>query len=313
MIILVGGSGFIGSNLAFKLIKKKINFRILDIKINPKLIAHTTIVNILDKKKLINCIPANSVIINLAAVHYDDEKTEDYYLVNVQGSKNLCAAALLKNCRRIIFFSSVSVYGFAKPFADENSPQNANNHYGKSKKKAELAYLNWNIKNKNNKLVILRPTAIFGPGNRGNIFNLINQIYKGPIFIVGNGKNTKSLAYIENITDFILYILPLKDKIMIHNYVDEPQLTLKELIIFCKIKFNNTENIKKIPYFILFGSAFILDFLSFIFNKKFKINRMRIKKLVTESSYKANLNGFVPKYTLKQGLEKTIKKEFDIF
>ena len=100
---------------------------------------------------------------------------------------------------------------------------------------------------------------------------------------------------------------------MICNYVDKPQLTLKELISFCKKEFNQDENIKKIPYIVLFAFALTLDLLSFIFNKKFKINRARIKKFTAESSYQANLNGFVPKFSLKEGLKQTIKKEFNIF
>lgn len=313
MIVLVGGSGFIGSNLASKLIRKNINFKILDIKVNKKFSKYTSIVNILDKKNLTNNIPINSIIINFAAVHYDNEKIEDYYSVNVDGSKNLCEVATFKNCRKIIFISSVSVYGFARPFSDEDCPQNPNNHYGKSKKKAEGVYLEWNKKNENNELVILRPTATFGPGNRGNIFNLINQIYKGPIFIIGNGKNTKSLAYVENVTDFILYIISLKKKIIVSNYIDEPQLTLKELITFCNEQFNRNKSVKKVPYIIVFLFVIMLDFISYIFKKKFKINSIRIKKLISESSYKANLRGFVPRYNLKEGLRETIKREFSIF
>lgn len=313
MIVLIGGSGFIGSNLASKLKKKKIAFKILDIKINKELENFTTLVNILDKKKLVRHIPLNSIIINLAAVHHDDEKKRDYYSVNVEGSKNICEAALLNKCKKIIFFSSVSVYGLAKPFADENFPQNADNHYGKSKKKAEIVYLEWSKIHKNNKLAIIRPTAVLGPGNRGNIFNLIHQIYKGPVFIVGSGKNIKSLAYLENVTDYILYILSLKKKIFISNYVDQPQLTLKEIIILCNKAFNNKNNIIKIPYVIAFLFAFILDLVSYIFNKKFKINRIRIKKLVSETSYQANFGSFKPSYSLKDGLRETIKKEFGIF
>ena len=57
----------------------------------------------------------------------------------------------------------------------------------------------------------------------------------------------------------------------------------------------------------------MLDFISYIFKKKFKINSIRIKKLISESSYKANLRGFVPRYNLKEGLRETIKREFSIF
>ena len=312
MIVLIGGSGFIGSNLAYKLKQYKKDFKILDINLNPEFKNWTVIVNILDKNNLIKNIPANSVIINLAAIHRDDEKREDYYSVNVEGSKNICEAAELKNCKKIIFLSSVAIYGFAKPFSDENSFQNPYNYYGKSKKKAEKIYLNWNKESQDNQLIIIRPTAVFGPGNRGNIFTLINQIYKGPFFMVGKGKNTKSIAYIENVTDFIIHLLWLRKKLVITNYVDEPQLTLHELIMFCKKELKDNTKLKTIPFQVIFFVAIIFDFISFFVNKKFKISKIRIKKFITESSYSSNFNGFVAKHSLKDGLSVTIKKQFNI-
>jgi len=312
MIVLIGGSGFIGSNLASKLKKKKKSFKILDINVNPKFEYCTKIVDILDKSSLIKNIPAHSVIINLAAIHRDDEKKDDYYLVNVNGSRNICEVAELKNCKKIIFFSSVAVYGFAKPFADESCFKNPYNHYGNSKKKAEKIYLNWNKKNKNNKLVIIRPTAVFGPGNRGNIFNLINQIYKGPFFMIGNARNVKSIAYIENVTDFTIYLLSFTKKKVICNYVDEPQLSLNELIIFIRKELKIENKLIRIPYPVIFFVASIFDFISFIFNKKFKISRIRVRKFITDSSYRSNCNGFLANFSLKDGLRRTIKKQFNV-
>ena len=51
-------------------------------------------------------------------------------------------------------------------------------------------------------LIIVRPTVIFGEGNRGNVFNLLNQIASGKFFMVGKGENKKSMAYIHNIVAF---------------------------------------------------------------------------------------------------------------
>lgn len=312
MIVLIGGSGFIGSYISHQLKSKNEDFIILDIKQNELFKEKTKIVNILDKEKLSNFIPENSTIINLAAMHRDDDSVDDYYLVNVKGSENICEIALKKNCKNILFFSTVAIYGKAHPLADEQTAQKPYNHYGKSKKKAEEVYLDWQKKDENHSLTIIRPTAVFGKGNRGNIFNLISQIKKGPFFMIGNGNNIKSIAYVENLVEFTLYLLRLKKKIKIHNYVDEPQITLKELVLFIREQFNIKTKLRYLPYPIAFLGGTIFDFLSKILNKKLKISRVRVEKFIIESSYSANLSGYKRTYNLKEALKKTIIEEFNI-
>jgi GlcNAc-P-P-Und epimerase len=312
MIVLIGGAGFIGSCIAEKLKKENKEFVILDIKQNELFEKKTKIVNILDKKKLEDFIPENSTIINLAAVHRDDDAVDDYYLVNVKGSENICEIAIKKNCKNIFFFSTVAVYGKAPPLADEKTDQKPFNHYGKSKKQAEEVYLDWRKKDENHSLTIIRPTAVFGKGNRGNIFNLISQIKKGPFFMIGNGNNIKSIAFVENLVEFTLYLLRLKKKTKIHNYVDEPQMTLKELVLFIRVQFNIKTRLRYLPYSIAFLGGTIFDFLSKILNKKLKISRVRVEKFIIESSYSANLSGYKRTYNLREALKKTIVEEFNI-
>ena len=45
----------------------------------------------------------------------------------------------------------------------------------------------------------MRPTVIFGEGNRENVFNLLNQIASGSFIMVGRGEIKKSVAYFGNI------------------------------------------------------------------------------------------------------------------
>ena len=51
-------------------------------------------------------------------------------------------------------------------------------------------------------LIIVRPTVIFGEGNRGNVYNLFKQIASNKFLMVGDGNNKKSLAYIGNVVAF---------------------------------------------------------------------------------------------------------------
>ena len=60
-----------------------------------------------------NSIEGYDLIINLAAEHKDNiEPKTRYDEVNVEGARNVCAAAERFNIKHIIFTSSVAVYGF---------------------------------------------------------------------------------------------------------------------------------------------------------------------------------------------------------
>ena len=81
-----------------------------------------------------------------------------------------------------------------------------------------------------NSLVIVRPTVIFSEGNRGNVFNLLNEMASGKFLMVGKGENKKSMAYIGNIVAFIETCVASEQKYGIYNYVDTPDLTMNELV-----------------------------------------------------------------------------------
>ena len=81
---------------------------------------------------------------------------------------------------RIVFTSSVAVYGFAPPDTSEAGDISYFNEYGRTKHIAEKVYADWQAEDPLNRcLVIVRPTVIFGPGNRGNVYNLLRQIANG--------------------------------------------------------------------------------------------------------------------------------------
>ena len=80
----------------------------------------------------------------------------------------------------------------------------------------------------NRSLVIIRPTAVFGEENRGNVYNLLKQINSKNFIMIGNGKNKKSIAYVRNVADFIIFSTKLNSGIHIYNYIDKPDLTMNE-------------------------------------------------------------------------------------
>ena len=234
--------------------------------------------------------------------------------MNVEGAKNLCSIANKKNIKTIIFTSSVAVYGFAEKNSDERAPINPFNHYGRSKAQAEKIYLDWfNEDPTSRRLIIIRPTAIFGKNNRGNIFNLFKQIESGMFTMIGSGKNIKSIAYVENVSEFIDYSLNISNGLYIFNYVDKPDMDMNELVATTQkiLKVRSTINLK-IPYFLAIILGYIADFVGFVLNKNIPISSIRIKKFCSDTQFDTSINStkFVASYSLEEAIKETLEFEF---
>ena len=163
-IILFGGSGFVGTNLTKKLKDKSISSIVYD-KRKPVLDCEYVKCDVTSLDKPLKNQQAD-IVINLAAEHRDDvTPISKYYDVNVNGAKNVCEYATSVGAKKIIFTSSVAIYGFAKPNTGEDGEINHFNEYGKTKFLAEKVYKHWQEEDlENRSLVIIRPTVIFGPG-----------------------------------------------------------------------------------------------------------------------------------------------------
>ena len=322
MIYVAGGSGFIGTSLCRRLEAAGKLFTIVDKAGSVSFPACTRIADVRDPGALMNAFmdaseSADNIIINLAAEHHDNVSPVSLYdELNVYGAKNICETAKKKNINRIVFTSSVAVYGFAPPGTDENGSINYFNHYGRTKWLAENIYREWLQEDPAGRsLVIIRPTVVFGENNRGNVYNLMSQIASGRFIMVGNGKNRKSMAYVENVTAFIEYALSFKTGIHLYNYIDKPDMDMNTLVALVKNMLGKKKGFIssiKVPYGAGLFAGYLFDALSAVTGKKFPVSSIRIKKFTTDTLFGTSLaeTGFVPPVKLDEGLRKTIHHEF---
>jgi nucleoside-diphosphate-sugar epimerase len=204
-ICIIGGAGFIGSRLAQDLSARDSSVRVLDIVAPPATGAGLHVdyhqIDVRDVASLLPAMANCDVIVNLAAAHRDDVRPRRLYdEVNVEGARNVCKAAESNGIKTIVFTSSVAVYGSAPENADEAQPHHPSNDYGRTKSEAERVYIMWQKRDpRARRLVIVRPTVVFGPGNRGNVYTLISQVAAGRFLMVGDGRNRKSMAYVDSL------------------------------------------------------------------------------------------------------------------
>ena len=211
------------------LAKKQQDFEIIDLKMSNQFAPKCKIADVRNPETLRKTITGD-VVVNLAAVHRDDVRDKsEYQRTNVEGAENVALVCEEKGIQKIVFTSTVAVYGFAEPGTDETGIINPFNEYGRTKFEAEENLRAWQAKGENS-LIIIRSTVIFGEGNRGNVFNLLNQIASGKFLMVGKGENKKSMAYIGNIVAFLETCIAADQKYGVYNYVDTPDLTMNELV-----------------------------------------------------------------------------------
>lgn len=311
-IYVIGGSGFLGSSLLKVIQSSGMNGYSCDIKKTD--LSNYIFVDV-TKPKSLEKISKADAIINLAAVHRDDvTPLSRYDDVNVFGAENICKVAATKKINTIIFTSSVAVYGFAPKNTDEKGDKNYFNDYGRTKFLAENIFKKWQKENPEERcLVIIRPTVIFGKGNRGNVYNLLKAIASRKFIMFGKGKNKKSMAYVENVSSFIINTLNFDPGVHVYNYADKPDLTINELVIFCrKILFEKTNLGLKLPKFIGVIAGYIFDVMSSVSGKKLNVSSIRVKKFFSDSSFDTSKKDkiFKPPFSLLDGLEQTIIYEF---
>lgn len=315
MITITGGAGFIGTSVCAHLTRDAQPFEIIDKVVSREFPSQTRLADLRNPHDLEAAIAPGTNILHLAAEHRDDVRpTSLYHDVNVQGAENLCASAEKKGVRKIVFTSTVAVYGFADPGTDESGPIRPFNEYGRSKAQAENVLRRWQSHDPNDRtLVIVRPTVVFGERNRGNVYNLIRQIHSGRFMMVGNGLNRKSMAYVENVSSFLIHCLQFPPGVHVYNYVDKPDFTMNELVSEVHRLLGRTSRHSiRLPYLLGLGIGHIFDAVAVASRRQFPISAIRVKKFCSNSVYGTSIahSGFIPPVCLVDAFERTVRYEF---
>lgn len=207
-VSVTGGTGCLGQPLIERLLSQaEIHVKLL---VLPNEIRHQKIskrVEIiqgdLNSADALNelCIDSE-IVFHLAGKVHTVPKThadeQNFYRINVEGTKSLISAAKKNNIKRIIFFSTVGVYGKDTNFhGDEKSHCNPMTAYAKSKLIAEELILK-SFENGGPEGVVLRFPVVYGPFDRGNVAKMIQAVQKRIFFYFGDGRYLRSMISSRN-------------------------------------------------------------------------------------------------------------------
>jgi len=206
-VLITGGSGFLGINLARFLYKKGYAIRLIDIvkfdykDMNDKV--EFIQGDIRDQEKLNSAAKNCSIIIHTAAA-LPLYKEADIRSTEVQGTKNVITAAKKAKAERLIHISSTAVYGIPDHHPlYENDKLDGVGAYGQSKIDAEKACEE--VRKEGMCITIIRPKSFVGPERLGVMAIYYDWIRRGKnIPIIGTGNNRYQLLDVEDLCEAIL-------------------------------------------------------------------------------------------------------------
>jgi len=302
-ILIFGGSGFVGINLSKFLAKK--NYKIVSTYTNKKpkkiqnvrfvkfdLMSNRFDIKIFKNVETVFVCSANSsgarVMTNNPASHF-----EDNLLMNLNLIKNLKFSRI----KKIIFFSSSTVYPDTKKICDEKSINytffKKYNFIGNGKLMIEKMYKLYTSEFKRKiDLLIIRPSNIYGPHDKFDkekskvIPSIIRKCLesKKTLKVWGDGSDVKDFIYIDDFINLTYKLFKLKKKFLVVNISTSKPVILKNII---KIIRNISNPKLKIKYT----------------KSKFRMIPVRkVSNLLLKKIIKFELN-----YSMERGLKNTIE------
>lgn len=292
-ILITGCSGFIGSELVKKLLRKKVYLVLLinkeKLKIKSKKIKFIRC-SLLNYKKLKNILYTNNItdIIHCAWIGVSSQKRNSLKQnLNLKITSNILGAIKYKKINSFISLGSQAEYGSKFYKIYEDSKERPKTQYGKIKikilKKTQIF-----CKKNNIRFVWLRIFTGYGPNSDNNwiIPSTIIKIINNQKTKFTSGNQIYNFIYVSDIASAIIKSLYNKDINGIFNLGSDKSYSIKYVVklIFKKLK------IKKKP---IFGE------LNYRNDQvmKFSPSISKIKKYLK----------WQPKYSISKGLNKTIK------
>jgi UDP-glucose 4-epimerase len=164
--------------------------------------------DVYDSQTVRSAVAGAEVVVHLAALLHQFGNASDldrhYERVNVGGTENIVSWAMAEGVRRVVFLSTIAVYGpSAGLLIDESATPHPDTVYGRTKLEAERVVLSATSGSRRIGTV-LRSAAAYGPRVKGNFRRLAVSIARRRYVPLGPGRNRRTLVYDRDLADAVV-------------------------------------------------------------------------------------------------------------
>lgn len=272
--LITGINGFIGSNLAKRLLKEGYKVKGLirkssDLKFIKGLDIEFHYGDINDLNSLIEASKSCSRVFHVAALASDWGAYEKFYEINVNGTLNVAKACVANKVDRMVYISTVAMYGFGRTNVKESDSKPITGFaYNDTKKIAEDKVFEY-AKQNNLNITAVKPGNVYGTNDHTFIEKYLEAMVSGKIAYVDKGKRKTCPVYIENLIEGIM-LANDSDKAIGETFIitDGLDITWKEFTDKFADEMGLKHPTQSFPFWLAFAIGSLLEFLYKLVNSK---------------------------------------------
>jgi nucleoside-diphosphate-sugar epimerase len=334
VVLITGGSGFLGKNIVKELLASSCPFYPLEIRVFDQYsysgIEDERVTFIQGDIRNYNelelaCKNATVVIHTAALIDWGTKPPDEILAVNVGGTENIIKACLKNKVPNLVYTSSLDAVFTGQPLVDidesQSYPAKPKNSYCESKILGEKHVME--ATSKDLKTCILRPSDIYGEQDPYHIDSLIDMAKSGFYIRLGNGKAKCQHVYVGNMAHAHVLaanaLLQNNKTILGKAYLitdgpGENFFTFFDQIVIGAGYRIFPKNLW-LPKSIAYALASIFEFISWLLRpiKKYYPKFSRFAVIYTCNNFTFNTNraktdfGWIPRYSTEEAVEKTIR------
>ncbi len=315
-VLVTGGTGFTGSHLTRRLLERGHRVRVLDHAPGlfhdelRELGAEIRIGSIVDADVVRESVRGCEVVHHVAAAFRKINMPKSaYWQVNVEGTRLVCEASLASGVRKLVYCSTQGVHGDVKHIpGDEDSPIAPEDYYQYTKYEGERVVMDFVDKGLD--ATILRPTAIYGPGDPGRFLLIFRRVKEGRFLMFSNGGAYYHPVYVTNLVDlFELAAESPRSRGRTYIAADEHYVHIEDLVRMTGEALGVDVDIVKLPFRPLWLAAVACEVVCAPLGIEPPLFRRRVDWFRQNRAFKITRArdelGYVPRVDLKTGLAQT--------
>jgi nucleoside-diphosphate-sugar epimerase len=212
----------------------------------------------------------------------------EYEPVIVEGTRSLVDVAQRNGVETFVYVSSVKAMGDGNPVGlplepmDESWPYTPQSAYGATKIKAEAIVHESGFAH----AVVLRPTIVYGPGDKGNLPRMVEAVRRGSFPPMPDTGNRRSMIFIDDVVEYLFRAATMPvaaGKTYIVTGPDAPGT--RALCDAIREGIGMPPPVVSLPHALLRVVATLGSFRSFIFRRRLPLDLATLQELRASAWY----------------------------
>jgi UDP-glucose 4-epimerase len=322
VILVTGATGAIGPSVVRGL--SDAGYRVFTFSLDPARTGSlpegvkTFIGDVTDTIAVESAMCGVDIVIHLAALLHilnpGPEMQAQYERINVGGTAAVVAAAARAGVRRVVFFSTIAVYGDSRgQVLNEDVPACPNTYYAKTKLAAEEIVLGARRSDGQPIGTALRLGAVYGSRIKGNYRRLLDLLARRRFVAVGDGRNRRTLVYDRDVARAAVLAMDHPAAAgRVYNVTDGKVHTMNEIVETMCDALGRTPPRFRLPVGPVRLVAGVLEDAVGLLGRKSPIGRTAIDKYTEDVAVEGRRIqdelGFRPQYDLAAGWREAIQE-----